>query len=70
MLRTLQGYGDVNLTEKDSLLYTSGENLYITGKYERAAEIFRSYLNRISFRKLPAECAVLPGRMLQEVREK
>ncbi len=44
-LKTLQGYGDVNLAEKDSLLYTSGENLYITGKYDRAAEIFRNYLN-------------------------
>jgi TolA-binding protein len=44
-VRTLQGYGDVNLAEKDSLLYTSGENLYITGKYQRASEVFRNYLN-------------------------
>ncbi|MCU0474206.1 MAG: tetratricopeptide repeat protein [Bacteroidales bacterium] len=44
-VRTLQGYGDVNLTEKDSLLYTSGENLYMTGKYERAAGVFQSYLS-------------------------
>lgn len=44
-VRTLQGYGDVNLTEKDSLLFTSGENLYMTGKYERAVEVFQSYLN-------------------------
>jgi TolA-binding protein len=44
-LKSLQGYGDINLAEKDSLLYTSGENLYITGKYDRAAEIFRNYLD-------------------------
>jgi len=44
-LKTLQGYGDVNLAEKDSLLYISGENLYITGKYDRATEVLRNYLN-------------------------
>ena len=44
-LKTLQGYGDVNLAEKDSLLYTSGENLYITGNYPRATEVFRNYLS-------------------------
>ncbi len=43
--KTLQGYGDVNLAEKDSLLYTSGENLYITGKYDKATETFKNYLN-------------------------
>lgn len=43
--KTLQGYGDVNLAEKDSLLYTSGENLYITGKYDKATEAFKNYLN-------------------------
>ncbi len=44
-LRTIQGYGDVNLAEKDSLLYTSGENLYIAGNYPRATEVFKSYLD-------------------------
>jgi TolA-binding protein len=44
-LKTLQGYGDVNLAEKDSLLYTSGENLYITGKYDRAADVLGNYIN-------------------------
>ena len=44
-VKTLDGYGDVNQTERDSLLYTSGENLYITGKYEKAMEIFKNYLN-------------------------
>jgi TolA-binding protein len=43
-VRTLKGYGDVNLAEKDSMLYTSGENLYITRKFDRASEVFNSYL--------------------------
>jgi TolA-binding protein len=42
--RTLQGYGDVNLAEKDSMLYSSGENLYFTGNYKRAAGVLESYL--------------------------
>ena len=53
-IKTLDGYGDVNLAEKDSLLYTSGENLYITGKYDKATEVFRNYLNEFpngSFRQ-------------------
>jgi len=44
-VKTLQGYGDVNLSEKDSMLYESGENLYMTGKYQRASEVFRNYLS-------------------------
>lgn len=43
-IRTLEGYGDVNIAEKDSLLYTSGENLFITAKYDKATEVFESYL--------------------------
>ncbi|HOO98892.1 MAG TPA: tetratricopeptide repeat protein [Bacteroidales bacterium] len=43
-VKTLQGYGDINLAEKDSLLYTSGENLFIKGQYPRAAEVFSSYI--------------------------
>jgi TolA-binding protein len=38
------GYGDVNMSEKDSLLYMSGENLYISGKCDKASEVFRNYL--------------------------
>jgi TolA-binding protein len=45
-VKTLQGYGDINMTEKDSMLYASGESLYITGKYDRAAEVFKSYINQ------------------------
>lgn len=43
-VKTLDGYGDVNMAEKDSLLYTSGENLYMTARYDKATEIFKSYL--------------------------
>jgi TolA-binding protein len=39
------GYGDINVAEKDSMLYTSGENLYMSGKYDKAAEVLKSYLN-------------------------
>ncbi len=42
--RTIQGFGDINLAEKDSLLYTSGENLYMSGNYPRAAGVLESYL--------------------------
>jgi TolA-binding protein len=45
-VKTLQGYGDINMAEKDSMLYASGESLYITGKYERAAEVLKSYINQ------------------------
>ncbi len=39
-----RGQGDVNAAEKDSLLYASGENLYIEGNCQRASEVFRNYL--------------------------
>ncbi len=44
-VKTLDGYGDVNMAEKDSLLYSSGENLYMTSRYEKAAEVLKSYIN-------------------------
>ncbi|MGA2407631.1 MAG: tetratricopeptide repeat protein [Bacteroidales bacterium] len=44
-IKTLDGYGDVNLAQKDSLLYTSGENLYMNGKYDKATDAFKNYLN-------------------------
>ena len=47
-IKTLDGYGDVNLAEKDSLLYSSGENLYMTGKYDKATEVLKSYLDEFS----------------------
>ncbi|MEI6048885.1 MAG: tetratricopeptide repeat protein [Bacteroidota bacterium] len=53
-IKTLDGYRDVNMSQKDSLLYSSGENLYITARYDKAAEVFKSYLNEFpngSFRQ-------------------
>jgi TolA-binding protein len=53
-VKTLNGYGDVNLAQKDSLLYMSGENLFMTGKYDKATDILRSYINEFpngSFRQ-------------------
>jgi TolA-binding protein len=53
-IKTLNGYGDVNMSEKDSLLYTSGENLYISGKYDKASDVFQNYLSEFpngSFRQ-------------------
>ena len=44
-VKTLDGYGDINLAQKDSLLYNSGENLFMSGNYEKAANILKSYLN-------------------------
>jgi TolA-binding protein len=43
------GYGDVNMAEKDSMLYTSGENLYISGKCDKASEVFRNYLREFQY---------------------
>ncbi len=43
-VRTLDGYGDINTAAKDSLLYTSGENLYMSGRYDKANEVFTGYL--------------------------
>jgi TolA-binding protein len=68
-IKTLDGYGDVNLAEKDSLLYGSGEKLYMTGNCDKASEIFRNYLNEFkngSFRLNAlyylADCASSKGK--------
>jgi TolA-binding protein len=53
-IKTLDGYGDINMAQKDSLLYTSGENLYMTRKYDKATGVFKNYLNEFpngSFRQ-------------------
>ncbi len=44
-VKTLGGYGDINMAEKDSLMYNSGENLYTSGNYEKASVTFKSYLD-------------------------
>ena len=68
-IKTLDGYGDVNLAEKDSLLYGSGEKLYTTGNCDKASEIFKNYLNEFkngSFRLNAlyylADCASSKGK--------
>ena len=53
-VKTLEGYGDVNLAQKDSLLYTSGENLFMAGKYDKATDVLNNYLKEFpegSFRQ-------------------
>jgi len=67
-IKTLDGYGDVNMAEKDSLLYMSGENLFMTGNYEKATTILKNYLNEFpsgSFRQNAeyylAECLSTAG---------
>jgi len=47
-VKTLNGYGDVNLAEKDSMLYASGEKLYMSGNCDKATEIFKNYLAEFS----------------------
>jgi TolA-binding protein len=67
-IKTLGGYGDVNLSERDSLLYKSGENFFITGNCERASETFRNYLSEfpsgyfvVNARFYLAECLFAAG---------
>lgn len=47
-VKTLEGYGDVNLEEKDSLLYASGEKFYMTGNCDKASEVFTNYLHEFN----------------------
>lgn len=44
-VKTLNGYGNVDMAAQDSMIYTSGERLYMTAKYDKAAETFSNYLN-------------------------
>ena len=73
--KTTEGYGDVNLTEKDSLLYTSGENLFVASKYDKAKVVFESYLSEFqsgSFRQNAqfylAECLKTTGNKDEALR--
>lgn len=44
-VRTLGGaIADVNVSERDSLIFKSGENFFMTGNCDRATEAFRNYL--------------------------
>lgn len=62
------GLGDIKVSERDSLLYASGENLYMAGNYERASQVFRNYLGefqsgsfRLNAQYYLAECLNLAG---------
>lgn len=68
-VKSLKGFGDVAQTEKDSLLYVSGERLYMSGNCDRASEVFRNYLNEFTYGSFRinalfylAECEMLKGR--------
>ncbi|MBE0673038.1 MAG: tetratricopeptide repeat protein [Bacteroidales bacterium] len=63
------GYSDINVSERDSLLYRSGENFYMTSNCERAMEVFTNYLNEfpsgffvVNARFYLAECLFAAGR--------
>ncbi len=67
-VKTLDNFGDINLAEKDSLLYISGENLYMSGQCDRATEVFRNYLGefrngffRLNVQFYLAECLYSAG---------
>lgn len=64
-----QGYGDVSSSEKDSLLYVSGENLFMDGKCDQASQVFRSYIDefvngsfRLNAQFYLAECLKASGK--------
>ncbi len=66
--RQLGSYASVDLAEEDSLLYISGENLYMKGDCERAGEVLNKYLKkfpdgtfRINAHFYLAECARSAG---------
>ncbi len=43
-MKTVDGFGNVEATTRDSMTYISGENQYVKGNCERSSEIFRNYL--------------------------
>ncbi|MGQ9619764.1 MAG: tetratricopeptide repeat protein, partial [Bacteroidales bacterium] len=68
-VKSLKGFGDFDLAEKDSLLYISGEKLYMAGNCDKASEIFRNYLNEFPYASFRinalfylSECAMTKGR--------
>ena len=68
-VKSLKGIGDVNLNEKDSLLYLSGEKLYMSGNCDKASEVFNNYLNEFAYGSFRvnalfylAECTLTAGR--------
>lgn len=73
--KTVEGYDNINMSEKDSLLYTSGENLFISANYDKAKSTFESYLNefpngsfRLNAEFYLAECLRSAGRKDEALR--
>lgn len=63
------GYADVNVSERDSLLFKSGENFYMAGNCDRAVQTFEGYLKEfptgffvVNARFYLAECLFAAGR--------
>jgi TolA-binding protein len=74
-IKTVEGYDNVDMSEKDSLMYTSGENLYMNSKYDKARTAFETYLNEFpngSFRQNAefylAECLNSAGNMNEALK--
>ncbi len=44
-MKSVEGLGDIEASTRDSMTYVSGENQYVRGNCDRAAETFRNYLN-------------------------
>jgi len=43
-MKTVNGFGDIEASSRDSMTYISGENQYVRGNCERSSQIFRNYL--------------------------
>jgi len=43
-MKNVEGFGDIEVSTRDSMTYISGENQYVKGNCDRSSEIFRSYL--------------------------
>ncbi|MBK7713155.1 MAG: tetratricopeptide repeat protein [Bacteroidales bacterium] len=68
-VKTVDGYENVDMSEKDSLRYTSAENLYISAKYDKATTAFQEYLSefpngsfQLNAQYYLAECLRTAGR--------
>ncbi len=66
--KSLGDFARISPTEKDSLIYVSGENLYMSGNCERAVEVFGNYINEfengsflLSAHFYKAECEIKLG---------
>ncbi|HUW93430.1 MAG TPA: tetratricopeptide repeat protein [Bacteroidales bacterium] len=44
-MKTVEGFGDIEASTRDSMTYVAGENQYIKGNCDKAMQTFRGYLN-------------------------